>query len=196
MKVQIKRLVGWDAVLRTARTTVGKKDLNKEPSDDFKRAILISEHSPIRALTYEVVWSDIPYWVAMHYRTHHVGFKAAEDDVYFIQTSRSDRTQTDRDNLSQTAPVVCRIILNAQSIINVSRVRLCRLASQETRQAWELFLDKLREIEPILTAVCQPNCVYRSRCPEGKNTCGFDITTAFQRKVDIYESIFHYKTSP
>lgn len=190
MEVLVKKLVGWDAVLRTARTTVGKKDLNKEPSDEFKRSILISEHSPIRALTYEVTWPSIPYWVAMHYRTHHVGFKAAEDDVYFIQTSRSDRTETNRDSLSQTASVICRIMLNAQSIINVSRVRLCRLASPETRQAWKAFINKLQEIEPMLASVCQPNCIYRARCPEGKNTCGYCFTTDFERNATAYESLF------
>lgn len=190
MEVIVKRLVGWDAVLRTARTTVGKKDLDKEPSDEFKRAILISEHSPIRALTYEVTWPSIPYWVSTHFRTHHIGFKATEDDVYFIQTSRSDRTETNRDELSQTAPVICRIILNAQSIINVSRVRLCKLASPETRIAWEVFIDKLKEIEPLLAAVCQPNCIYRRQCPEGKNTCGYSITTACERKTEAYNSLF------
>lgn len=188
MNVQVKRLVGWDAVLRSARTTVGKKDLNKEPSDDFKRAILVSEHSPIRMLTYDVTWPEIPYWVAMHFRTHHIGFKASEDDVYFIQTSRSDRTETDRDNLSQTAPVICRAVLNAQSIINASRVRLCNLASKETREAWRAFINELAKIDPILAKLCHPNCYYRGFCPEGKNSCGATITLRYVDTLRAYRN--------
>lgn len=190
MEVHIKKLVGWDAVLRTARTTVGKKDIRKEPSDDFKKSILISEHSPIRMLTYEVIWKNIPYFVAMHLRTHHIGFKATEDDIYFIQTSRSDRIQKDRNSLVQTAPVSCRAVLNAQSIINTSRVRLCQLSSLETRKAWKALIERLKETEPLLAKLCQPNCIYRARCPEGKNTCGYNHTTIYKKEINNYNKLF------
>lgn len=190
MKVKVKRLIGWDAVLRTARTTVGKEDLKKEPSDAFKKAILISEHSPIRMLTYEVTWEDIPYFAAMHLRTHHVGFKAVEDDNYFIETSRADRKNLNRDELPQTAPVSCCVIMNAQSILNVSRVRLCSLADKETLKAWQAFITELFEVEPLLAKLCQPNCIYRGRCPEGQNSCNFTNTTTYEKKLKFYDKFF------
>jgi len=54
MKVTVERIVGWDRVLSDTRATVGKPPLNKEPSDIFKVKMLVSEHSPIRKLLYEV----------------------------------------------------------------------------------------------------------------------------------------------
>ena len=174
--------------LDSARTTVGKDGLNKEPSESFKKDSLISEHSHIRNLTYEMIWDDIPYWTAMHFRTHHQGFKSGEDDLYFVQTQRTDRTQTDRDKLPQDAPVRLRVVMNAQSIINVSRVRLCHLTALETRGAWSGMLYELSNIEPHLTALCVPNCHYRNRCPEGSKCCGYNRTDKSKKELEWYKT--------
>lgn len=192
MNVTVKRLTEWSIVLDSARTTVGKEDLSKEPSDQFKKDILVKEHSPIRNLIYEIIWNDIPYWVAMHFRTHHIGFHSGEDDLFFVQTQRTDRTQTERDNLPQNTKVKLRAVLNAHSIINVSRVRLCRLAAKETREAWSEMLDELEKIEPILYGLCQENCIYRGACPEGKQSCGLWKTDFFTIARNAYESYFSY----
>jgi hypothetical protein len=185
MKITVEKIVGWDRVLNSARTTVGKKELDKEPSDVFKRQLLISEHSPIRNLLFEVIWQDIYYWVAMHLARHHIGFHSGEDDLIFIKTQRSDRTGIDRENLSQNALVNFRAVLNAHSIINISRVRLCNTASRETREAWELLIENLREIEPILASLCQPNCIYRGLCPEHP-TCGYKKTAKYKKRFQHY----------
>jgi len=189
MTVTVKRLIDWALVLDSARTTVGKDDLNKEPSDEFKRKSLVCEHTPIRNLTYEIVWDDIPYWTAMHIRTHNIGIRSGEDDLFFIQTQRTDRTQIERDNLPQTAPVKLRAIMNAQSIINLSRVRLCLLASPETIKAWSGMLGELSRIEPMLALLCVPNCVYRGLCPEGAKCCGFNKTDNGKKVLSLYREL-------
>lgn len=189
MEVKVRRITDWSLVLDSARTTVGKDDVNKEPSDEFKRSILIAEHSPIRNLWYEVIWTDIPYWVSMHLRTHHCGFHSGEDDTVFISSQRSDRTGVERDKLPQDEPVTLRVVMNAHSIINISRVRLCRKASLETREAWNAMLCMLSEIEPILASVCVPNCIYRDRCPEIK-CCGYIDTSEFENMLDMYDENF------
>ena len=38
----------WAEVLDACRSTVSKEYLNKEPSEKFKKAIIVAEHSPIR----------------------------------------------------------------------------------------------------------------------------------------------------
>lgn len=186
MNIGVDRIVGWEHVLDGARTTVGKEDRKKDPSDEFKKSILISEHSPIRYLTYEIIYENMPYWVSMHFRTHHIGFKSGSDDLYFIQTQRTDRTQVNRDELPQDAPVRLRVVANAHSILNISRVRLCRSAMKETREAWEKTIEKLAVIEPVLANLCQPNCIYRGFCPEGQRGCGFEATRKFEKGLNEY----------
>jgi thymidylate synthase ThyX len=75
---------------------------------------------------------------------------------------------------------------NAQAFINLSRVRLCSCASKETREAWKLVIEFLREVDPILAEKCVPNCIYRGRCPEGDKTCGYDMTQAFRDRLEEY----------
>ena len=187
MKVTVERIVGWDRVLSDTRATVGKPPLNKEPSDIFKVKMLVSEHSPIRKLLYEVTWEEIPYFVAMHLRTHHLGFKSAEDDLCFIQTQRTDRTQKERDKLPQDAPVLMRAQINAQALINGSRVRLCRIASKETQEAWRTMLHEVGKIDSALEFLCVPNCIYRGFCPEAE-TCGYYKTVTYETLLKEYKA--------
>jgi len=188
MKVTVKKNTNWTNVLDSARTTVGKDDLNKEPSDSFKKEILIAEHSPIRALQFEVIWEDIPYYVAMHLRTHSIGFMSGEDDLYFVQTQRTDRTQKQRDKLPQDSLVRLRVIINAHSIINVSRVRLCKLADPQTRKAWSEFISEILKIEPMIYWLSVPNCVYRRFCPEMTKCCGHNKTEVFKYELTLYKN--------
>ena len=73
MKVELRDIKGtWTDVVNRARTTVGKEEIGKEPSDKFKRRILLAEHSPIRSLIYCFKITDIKSWVATHLVRHHV----------------------------------------------------------------------------------------------------------------------------
>ena len=49
----------WKKVLKTSRVTVGKSDLEKEPSERFKKSILKSQHSPIRKLKFEIEFTNM-----------------------------------------------------------------------------------------------------------------------------------------
>ena len=56
----------WIRVVNAARRTWGKKPITKEPSDGFKRKILLAEHSPIRLLEYDFTIENIRQWVTVH----------------------------------------------------------------------------------------------------------------------------------
>ena len=74
MKVsRLDLITSWKRVLNAARRTVGKKPLDKEPSDNFKAKILLAEHSPIRLLEFDWTWEDIAQWVTTHLVRHHEG---------------------------------------------------------------------------------------------------------------------------
>lgn len=73
MKVELTNIKGsWEEVANRARITVGKEELGKEPSDKFKRSILMAEHSPIRSLIYCFKITNLKSWVATHFVRHHV----------------------------------------------------------------------------------------------------------------------------
>ena len=109
--------------------------------------------------------------------------------THFVQSQRDDRNvdrDVSRDDLPQSALVKHDIVLNAESIINISRRRLCAQASPETREAWSAVVAKLREIgEKELADACVPECVYRGFCPEFKS-CGLAYSSRFQSLVDHY----------
>lgn len=62
----LNQVTPWKRVLNAARRTVGKEPLDKEPSDLFKKKILLAEHSPIRLLEYDWSWQDIQQWITTH----------------------------------------------------------------------------------------------------------------------------------
>ena len=107
----------WREVVDDCRATVGKESLGHEPSERFKRSILIAEHSPIRDIRVRWRWRNIPSWVATHWSRHKW--------ECFISTQRSDRTGIPRGMLPQDAPVTFTGEANAQNLIDTWRKRLC-----------------------------------------------------------------------
>lgn len=193
MKTKILKIKGdWQEVVNDCRTTVGKEPLGKEPSTKFKREILISEHSPIRAITIKWIWKNIASWVATHWSRH-------KWECY-IKTQRTDRTGTNRNKLPQDAPVNFTGEANIQHLIDSFRKRLCRLASRETRMYAEDFKVTLHGNEPEIADVLVPNCIYRCGCPE-PNGCRWYETivaiepklasTDIQERYDAYNNLFH-----
>lgn len=189
MKTKILKIKGdWMEVVDDCRSTVGKESLGKEPSQEFKKKILLSEHSPIRDLIVKWKWPDIKSWVATHWVRHKW--------EKFVKTQRTDRTGVNRDDLPQSALVDFTGEANAQALIDSWRKRLCYQASRETRLYAEDFKATLHDVEPELADVLVPNCIYRCGCPE-MQTCGMwkhwmettgdaICTSDIQKRYDIY----------
>jgi hypothetical protein len=182
-KIKFLKVKGtWREVADAARTTIRQEEGTKDPSDKWKKRILLAEHSPIRKLNFNWKWIDLPYWVSVHFVRHKYGIE------HFVSTQRTDRTGEDRTCARQDAPVVHECFANAQQIMFMSRRRLCAQASPETREAWKLVVEAIREKEPILAECCVPECVYRGFCPEFK-TCGFCDSPAFKKMVEEYRTV-------
>lgn len=180
MKVELKDVKGtWKEVLNRCRTTVNKKELDKEPSDEFKKKILKAEHSPIRGLIYCFKITGLKSWVATHFARHHVGIEK------WIRTQRSDRTGINRDELPQGAEVEMEIEANAQALINIARKRLCNQASPETREVMEAMKEEVSKRDEFLSRVMVRECIYRGFCPE-INPCGYDKTEQFKKELEEY----------
>lgn len=180
----------WIRVVNAARRTWGKKPISHEPSSLFKKKILLAEHSPIRLLEYDFTWEDIRQWVTVHLVRHHEGCEK------FVYTQREDiRDLNDdygiksRDELPQGALNDMDMTCNAQAFISISRKRLCRCASPETRHAWETAMAYLKQVDPMLESVCVPECIYRGFCPEFDRCCGYVHTEAYKKRLAEYRSL-------
>jgi len=184
MKIEITRVTSWTDVLNAARFTQRKEPLDKEPSDNFKRKIIRAEHSPLRCLMFNIDFYDVPYYVSVHL-VRHIHAQP------FVSTSRPDidGNMQPRDKQKKTDPVNMRLFLNAQEIINISKVRLCNKAEVETKSIWQQVISQLYKQEPILATACQPSCIYRGICPEF-TSCGFHRTEAYRKTYDNYINNF------
>ena len=183
MRIQhIQGKGSWRDAADAARTTVGMEEGSGEPSARWKVRMLLAEHSPIRHVQIHWKWAGLKYWVSVHFVRHKVGIE------HFVSTQRTDRTEVDRDLLPQSSLVDHACIADAQAIINISRRRLCRQASPETREAWQALLAALEPLEPELFSVCVPECIYRGFCPELK-PCGFAETEAYRKRLAGYRTL-------
>jgi hypothetical protein len=186
MKIKkITQIGSWTDVMNVARATVGKKPLEKEPSDAFKYKMLYTEHSPLREISFRIEMEDIKYWVSMHLRTHNQFAR------HFVRSQRTDKTGIDRDDLKQSALVDHTITMNYQSIITTSRDRHCQKASRETREVWERIVCSIYSVDKPLGRVCVPECVYRGVCPYGADTCGlYNSGSGLSIRNDYVKNIY------
>lgn len=165
-KTEILKVKGdWEEVVDDCRATVKKEALGKEPSSKFKKDILIAEHDPIRDIEIKWTWRGIKYWCAMHWKTHIWRSRT--------NTQRTDRTGIPRDDKPQGETVNFIGDANCQHLIDTARKRLCYMADPETRMYADDLKLALKGVEPELSDVLVPNCIYRAGCPELNGGCGW-----------------------
>ena len=180
MKIEITRVTSWTDVLNAARFTQRLPLKSGEPSIKWKKKIIKAEHSPLRCLMFNIDFYDIPNYVSVHL-VRHIHAQP------FVSTSRPDidGKQIPREEQRKTDPVNMRLFLNAQEIINISKVRLCNKAEFMTRTIWREVIEELRKIEPELANACVPSCIYRGLCPEFKS-CGLVDSDLFPIILNDY----------
>lgn len=193
MKTEIIKVKGdWQEVVNDCRATVKKPPLGREPSAEWKRAILIAEHDPIRDIIIKFRWKDIKYWVAMHWKTHIWRSR--------VDSQRNDRqSKYDRNKAPQDARVDFIGDPNIQNLIDTMRKRLCSQADPETREYAEDFKAALHEVQPEISDVLVPNCIYRAGCPEMQTCWMYErlarknpaiMSTIIQYRYDAYNGLF------
>ena len=172
--------IDWLKIKSACMTTISKEAGPKEPSHEWRRKLLLCEHSPIRRGSISWKFEEIPYCISTHFVRHHEGVEK------WVGTSRADRTEIkDRSQRTQMDMVPMEMEANIQALINISRKRLCNCASKETRNAWIEVKNKVAEVEPELASVMVKECVYRGFCPE-MFSCGYYKTKEFQKELEQY----------
>lgn len=168
----------WQDIKDTTLNTIGKTT-GTYPTSEWKRKLIMSEHSPIRRMKFYWRWKDIKSWVSVHFVRHKIGIE------HFVSTQRTDRTGVNRDELPQGSFVSHACEAEAQTLINISRKRLCNCASKETRDAWQHVKNKVSDCEPELASCMVRECIYRGFCPEMFG-CGYDKTDEFTKELMEY----------
>lgn len=158
--------VDWMRVKSACMTTVSKQ-AKKMPNSEWKRKLLICEHSPIRRGEISWKWDSIPYAISTHFVRHHQGCEK------FVGTERTDRTGIDRAERSQMNCVPMEMDANIQALINISAKRLCMTADPITRQYWESVLSAVKEYDEDIFWACVPQCIRCGACVEPFSNCEF-----------------------
>ena len=174
--------INWKKIKSACMTTISKEAGDKEPSSEWKRKLLLCEHSPIRRGTVSWKWEAIPYAISTHFVRHHEGVEK------WVGTQRADRTEVkDRSERSQMNPVPMEMEANIQALINISYKRLCTCADPLTRKYWESVLLAIKEYDEDIFWACVPQCIRCGGCPEYK-TCGlFDRFAANLTKEELID---------
>lgn len=174
--VKVTAVTDWDLVYSLALATAGMTP-KSTPNVQWKSKIMKAMHSPIRALQFKVEIT-IPYWVSVHLVRHNVGVQ------HYVQSQRVDRTGEERDSKPQDAPVRHTMLINAEALVNISRRRLCYLASPETRRAWTVVIKALKEVDPVVGAYCVPQCIAFGHCIEMKGCGRYPKWLAYREKYE------------
>lgn len=181
--------VDWFKIKSACMTTISKQ-AKQMPGKEWRRKLLLCEHSPIRRGVISWKWEEIPYAISTHFARHHEGCEK------FIGTERTDRTGVDREQRSQMNYVPMEMDANIQALINISAKRLCMCADPTTRKYWEAVLEAIKEYDEDIYWACVPQCVRCGGCVEPFTECGYyekifkDINAEDQvnvmKRYDIY----------
>ena len=133
--------INWQKIKSACMTTISKEAGPNEPSHEWKRKLLLCEHSPIRRGSISWKWEEIPYAISTHFVRHHEGVEK------WVGTERTDRTGVDREERSQMNYVPMEMEANIQALINISKKRLCTCADPTTRLYWEKVLEAIAQYD-------------------------------------------------
>ena len=186
----VKFDVDWTEIKNACRKTISMKDSKIEPGSDWKRKLLLAEHSPLRHSLITVDIEDVPFYVMGHLVRHSVGVTP------YVGTSREDRTGIDRSERSQTDLVSMRLDMNIQSLINISRKRLCNQADKQTQIVWLEVVKAIAEYDQDIAWACVPEGIRSCGCPEKFGNCcaceNIIKQMVFDDRLDLTKRYDHY----
>lgn len=157
----------WIEVKRRALVTAGKKNVINPPDSEWKHKILEARHSPIRYLRFSFFLEEVPYWVAMHLRTHVHDTPNGDEFLPYVKSQRDDRQhEYPRGKAPQDQPVNMIIDMSAEQLMQFANKRLCSCAASETRYVTSIICRIAQDACPELNGLLVPNCEFNLTCHE------------------------------
>ena len=164
--IKVVDMTGIQYFKAACETTSNREIKSVDRLISLRQRMYLAEHSPIRMREFWIHLANIPTFVATHLVRHHVGID------HYQMSHRFDKTKVPNEESNRMTPTNISMHLNAQSLINMARKRLCGKASPETRLVMNVIKQAVSVLDPDLASVMVPECVYRDFCPEEK-TCGY-----------------------
>jgi len=176
-------------------------------------SIYKSEHSPARTQMFWVKFIHIPLASSTHFIRHHVGSQpyqlTCRDDreggnpgvpakvqqiITWINSGELDKAISELewlgDNSDRQTPVNLSLLINAQSLIDMAKWRLCTTAHVETVALFKAMRAEIAKVDPDLAKLMVRKCVYRGGICGEPRCCGFNATDAFLDEMEDYLSNF------
>lgn len=154
----VEKLTDISMLQRACSFTIGKD------SKASLSKLYDCEHSPIRTQMFWIEMKDIPTFVAVHFSRHKVGVE------HYILTKRDDRGGDKKED--RYTPINHAMFLNAQSLINMARKRLCKGAHWQTVEVMQGIKDCIKLVDPDLYLYLVPECIYRGNVCHELKSCG------------------------
>lgn len=99
-----------------------------------------------------------------------------------------------KDNSDRETPVNLGICVNAQSLIDIAKLRLCTgCAAKGTVVVFQAIKNEISKVDPDLASMMVRKCVYRNGLCGEPRCCGFNHTAAFDAELQEYVSHFSKK---
>jgi thymidylate synthase ThyX len=108
---------------------------------------------------------EVPTFVSVHFVRHKIGVE------HYVVSKRDDISGEMAETVTRLTPVKHSMLVNAQALINMARMRLCTKAHEETQFAMMEIKRKIETVDKDLSKFMVANCEYRGRCTE-INSCG------------------------
>lgn len=97
------------------------------------------------------------------------------------------------ENADRNATVNLGLLVNAQSLIDMAKLRLCNQAHKETIAVFRKIKETIAQIDPDLANLMVAKCVYRCGLCGEPRCCGYNNTKAFMAELKDYVSLFSEK---
>lgn len=162
MQVEVRKITEKELMDEFAAVTIFKDETTV--SVDMY-AMYMAEHSPARTQLFVLKLTSIPQCVHVMLVRHAIG------TLHCVKTNREDRAGYTGD-LGRWQPTNQAILLNAQSLMNIAKMRFCHHAHIEIRHVMHLIHDQLRVLDPDLARAMRPMCLYRGGICHEHRCCG------------------------
>lgn len=112
------------------------------------------------------------------------------ETISHIVQDCSEDIQWLSENADRNTKVNLSLLINAQSLIDMAKLRLCICAHVETREVFNRIKQEVAKVDPALASMMVRKCVYRGGFCGELRCCGFNSSPAFQIEIAKYASNF------